>query len=184
MTLYITEHDEDESDIKSYLPLGTEVAVGRMLSMPDGSSSALAQGRRRVEILEILEVEPCVRVRAKVVFEEDKKDRHIKALMRTTQSLFENCVELDRTIPDEAHLFALNIEEASWLADMVASAISFSFENRKALFLTTDVLTRLKVVKWVPCSRIRCFAIGRRNSKQSAKVKLTAASENFICENK
>ncbi len=146
VTLYITEHDEDESDIKSYLPLGTEVAVGRMLSMPDGSSSALAQGRRRVEILEILEVEPCVRVRAKVVFEEDKKDRHIKALMRTTQSLFENCVELDRTIPDEAHLFALNIEEASWLADMVASAISFSFENRKALFLTTDVLTRLKLL--------------------------------------
>ncbi|MAT44420.1 MAG: endopeptidase La [Anaerolineaceae bacterium] len=146
VTLYVTEHDEDETDIKSYLPLGTEVAVGRLLAMPDGSSSALAQGRRRVEILEILEVEPCVRVRAKVVFENDKKDRHLKALMRTTQSLFENCVELDRTIPDEAHLFALNIEDASWLADMVASAISFSYDNRKELFLTTDVTSRLKLL--------------------------------------
>ncbi len=183
VTLYVTEHDEDESDIKSYLPLGTEVAVGRMLSMPDGSSSALAQGRRRVEILEILEVEPCVRVRAKVVFEEDKQDRHIKALMRTTQSLFENCVELDRTIPDEAHLFALNIEDASWLADMVASAISFSFENRKKLFLTTDVPTRLNV-KWISSPRIGRSAIRRREFKTKCKVRLIAVNENFICENK
>lgn len=146
VTLYITEHDEDEADIRSYLPLGTEVAVGRLLSMPDGTSSALAQGRRRVEILEILEVDPCVRVRGKVVYESEKQDRHIKALMRTTQSLFENCVELDRTIPDEAHLFALNIEDAGWLTDMVASAISFSYENRRQLFLTTDISARLKLL--------------------------------------
>ena len=31
---------------------GVEMAIGRLLNMPDGSSSALVQGRRRVELLE------------------------------------------------------------------------------------------------------------------------------------
>ena len=36
------------------LLIGVEMAVGRLLQMPDGSHSALVQGRRRVEIVEFI----------------------------------------------------------------------------------------------------------------------------------
>ena len=47
-----------------FLQIGIEMAVGRLLSMPDGSSSALVQGRRRVEIVDFVRTRPYVKVRA------------------------------------------------------------------------------------------------------------------------
>jgi ATP-dependent Lon protease len=45
----LTQRDPEVEDpgADDFLPIGVELAVGRMLSMPDGSSSALVQGRRR-----------------------------------------------------------------------------------------------------------------------------------------
>ena len=104
-----------------FLPIGVEMAVGRLLSMPDGSSSALVQGRRRVEVVEFLRMEPVIKVRAKVIFEPGHGDKQTQALMRSVLDQFDHIVQLDRSIPEEAHLFALNISEPGWLADMIAT---------------------------------------------------------------
>ena len=49
----LTQHDADVDNPgpNDFLPVGVEMAVGRLLQMPDGSHSALVQGRRRVEIV-------------------------------------------------------------------------------------------------------------------------------------
>ena len=48
--------------------------------------------------------------------------------MRSVLSQFERCVKLSHSIPEEAHLFAINISEPGWLADMVATSLSVSFD--------------------------------------------------------
>ncbi len=53
--------------------------------------------------------------------------------MRTARDLFERCVQLDRTLPEEAHLFAMNINEPGWLSDMIATSLSLDFEERQDL---------------------------------------------------
>ncbi len=103
--------------------------MGRLLSMPDGSSSALVQGRRRVEIVEFIRVKPYIKVRARVLFEPTTADRQTQATMRSVLDLFDRCVQLDRSIPEEAHLFAMNISEPGWLADMIATSLSLNFEG-------------------------------------------------------
>jgi ATP-dependent Lon protease len=55
-------------------------------------------------------------------------------------------VQLDRSLPEEAYLFALNIEDPGWLADMIVTAISPSLEIRQELLMTLDPLQRLKRV--------------------------------------
>ncbi len=127
-----------------FLPVGVEMAVGRLLQMPDGSHSALVQGRRRVEILEFLRVKPYLKVRARVVFEPQTLDRQMQALMRSALDQFERCVQLDRSIPDEAHLFALNISEPGWLTDMIATSLSLTYDTKQSLLLTLDVKSRLQ----------------------------------------
>lgn len=135
--------DLDEPGPKDFLPIGVEMAVGRLISMPEGSSSALVQGRRRVEILEFVRLKPFIKVRARVLFESATADRQTQATMRSVLDLFDRCVQLDRSIPDEAHLFAMNISEPGWLADMIASSLSLNFEERQSLLLTTDPRLRL-----------------------------------------
>jgi len=129
---------------QDFLPVGVEIAVGRLLSMPDGSSSALVQGRRRVEILEFTRVQPVIRVRARVIHEATSADRQTQALMRSVLDQFYRCIQLDRSIPEEAHLFALNISEPGWLSDMIATAVALSLEERQSLLLLADPFERLK----------------------------------------
>lgn len=82
--------------------VGTEIVIGRTLRMPDNSNSALAQGRRRVQILEYTQWEPYIRVRARPIFEPDEWQESTEALMRAVLALFEKVVDLNRNLPEEA----------------------------------------------------------------------------------
>jgi ATP-dependent Lon protease len=144
----LTQKDPDQENPRpeDFLPVGVEIAVGRLLNMPDGSRSTLVQGRRRVEVLEFTQVEPFYYVRARVIVEDLKVDREIDALMRTTVGLFDRCVQLNRSLPEEAYLFALNINDPGWLSDMITTAVSPSLEERQQLLETTDPVERLRLV--------------------------------------
>ncbi len=141
----LTQKDPElnEPGIDDFLPVGVEMAVGRLLQMPDGSYSALVQGRKRVEIVEFISRKPYLKVRARVINEPQTADRQTQALMRSALSLFERCVQLDRSIPEEAHLFALNISEPGWLADMIATSLSLTYEAKLRLLLILDPKARL-----------------------------------------
>ena len=149
IALALQDVDVETPRLEDFLPIGVEAAIGRLLNLPEGNNSALAQGRRRVEIVEFLQIEPYFRVRARPIIEPVEVDRELDALMRTTRDLFDRCVQLDRSLPDEAHLFSLNIQEPGWLADMVATAISLPFNERQALLMLPDPKERLKRVNWL-----------------------------------
>ncbi|MEN4012797.1 MAG: endopeptidase La [Chloroflexota bacterium] len=147
--LIVKDPDQEELQPADFLPIGVEIAVGRLLNIPDGNNSALIQGRKRVEIIEFLQSEPYFRVKARIIEEPTRIGRRTEALMRATRDLFERCVQLDRSLPEEAHLFSLNIHDPGWLADMVATAISLPFTERQALLTLVDPVERLKRVNWL-----------------------------------
>jgi ATP-dependent Lon protease len=141
-----TDADLDNPGPGDFLPVGVELAVGRLLQMPDGSHSALVQGRRRVEVVEFIRTKPYLMVRARVVIEPQTADRQTQALMRSALDLFDRCVQLDRSIPEEAHLFAMNISEPGWLADMLATSLALNYEAKQSLLLLLDVRGRLQAL--------------------------------------
>ncbi len=132
--------------VSDFINIGVEVAVGRLVSMPDGSSSALAQGRRRIEVVEFVQHDPFMVVRARPLFETAHLDREIDATMRTALELFQKCVQLNRSLPDEAYLYALNIDAPGWLADMIVTTISPPLEERLKLLQMLNPAERLKHV--------------------------------------
>src|SRR5512135_348128 len=144
----LVQKDAELEDPKpaDFLTIGIEMAVGRLLSMPDGSSSALVQGRRRVEIVDFVRSRPYLRVRARPIYETQTADRQTQALMRSVLDLFDRCVQLDRSIPEEAHLFALNISEPGWLADMVATSLALNAEAKQSLLLLPEPRGRLQAL--------------------------------------
>lgn len=141
--------ENSEPEPEDFLPIGVEIAAGRLLNMPDGNGSALVQGRHRVEIVELVQTEPFYIAKARQIIEPVEVNRQIDAQMRTARDLFERCVQFDRSLPDEAHLFSINIAEPGWLADMIATAISPTFKERQSLLMLPDPLERLKRVNWL-----------------------------------
>jgi len=141
-----SDPDLDNPGVNDFLPIGVEMAVGRLLAMPDGSHSALVQGRRRVEIVEFVRTTPYLVVRARVVVEPQTADRQMNALMRSALDLFDRCVQLDRSIPEEAHLFAMNISEPGWLADMIATSLALNYEAKQSLLMLLEPRGRLQAL--------------------------------------
>ena len=81
-----------EPALVDIFPLGTEISIGRTLRLPDDTVSVLAQGRRRVEVLEFTQTEPYIRARARVIPEAAEWNDTTEALMRAVLALFEKVV--------------------------------------------------------------------------------------------
>ncbi|RMF00817.1 MAG: endopeptidase La [Chloroflexi bacterium] len=142
----VTQRDPDQEDpeFEDLYQFGTEVVVGRMLKMPDGSNNILVQGHRRVELLEMVQEEPYPVVRVRRLSEDSEQSLSSDALMRAVLALFEKCVHLNRNVPDDAYIAAMNIDDPGWLADMIASVMDFDIEQRQQILDTADPTTRLQ----------------------------------------
>jgi len=138
--------EDDNPGLDGFASIGVEVAVGRLLNVPDGSSSALVQARRRVELVEFIQEQPFVIARARPIYEPTQVERELEASMRTALDLFHRCVQLDRSLSEEAYLYALNIEEPGWLADMITTAIAPPLQQRMGLLQALDPAERLQRV--------------------------------------
>ena len=135
--------DPAEADIYR---LGTEVVIGRTLRMPDSTTSVLAQGRRRVEILEFTQWDPYIRVRVRPIPEPEEWQNTTEALMRAVTALFEKVVELSRKLPDEVYAFAINIDEPGWLADFITSTMDLPLETKQEILETIEPTSRLQKI--------------------------------------
>jgi ATP-dependent Lon protease len=83
----------EEPQVEDFYMVGTEIAVGRLMHLPDGSISIMSQGRRRVEVLDYFYEEGSLKARVRPVEEHDPKTTEAAALMRAVLTLFERCIQ-------------------------------------------------------------------------------------------
>ncbi len=132
--------------VDDFLPIGVEMAVGQVSNVSEQASSALVQGRRRVEVVEFSQLEPIMYVRARIIEEPQTIGPRAAALMRNVQQQFERYVSLNRSIPEEAYNYAVSIEDPGWLADMVAMSFNMQIKDQQAILVTLDPVSRLERV--------------------------------------
>ncbi|MFN2158662.1 MAG: endopeptidase La [Anaerolineales bacterium] len=143
IALTLRDPDIEKPKPEDFFSIGVEMAVGRLLTMPDNSSSALVQGRRRVEVVKFVRKKSYMAVVARPVFDVKEINQQTEATMRTVREMFQKCVQLDRSLPEETYLYALNIEDPGWLADMIVTAVAPPLNVREELLSVLDPLERL-----------------------------------------
>ena len=126
--------------------VGTQVTVGRMLRMPDGTTNVITQGEARVKLVEILQFDPYLCARVKIIHEPKDKTLETEALMRAVLALFEKVVRLSQQLPDDAYVAAMNADTPGWLADLIGSTLNLDLVKRQELLETLDPVTRLQKV--------------------------------------
>ena len=138
--------DDDEPGADDLYRMGTELAPGRILRMPDETRSILAQGRRRVQIVEFLRSESCLGARARIVDEPATAGGGEQMLMKAVVNMFRKLVELNTGIPEDMLLYALNADDPGWLADLVASSLTLSTAISQQVLETLDPQERIAQV--------------------------------------
>ncbi len=133
-----------DPDLDDLYSVGVEMVIGRLLRLPDGSTNILAQGRRRVRIVELSQTRPYLRARVEPLQDLFKATLGTEALMRVVLSLFEKVVQLSRTLPEDAYVAAMNLAEPGALADLIASLLDLEVGVRQELLETLDPTQRLQ----------------------------------------
>ena len=135
--------DVSPGDLHSF---GTEANIVGALKMPDGSISVLVQGQRRLRVLEYVPGDNHLRARVTPIVEREEKNVQTEALRRATLALFEKCVKISRTIPDEAYVAAINIDELGWLGDFIAGTLELPVNARQGILEIIDPEQRLQAI--------------------------------------
>lgn len=171
--------DPRESEIYTY---GTEVTVGRVLRMPDDSTTVLAQGRRRVEIVEFTQWQPYIRVRAQVVPDVDEWQPTTEALTRAVQALFEKVVNLNQNLPEDAYAYALNLSEPGWLADFIASTLPIDVTTRQEILETVNTTQRLQRISILLAKELEVLELEDEIQSQVQQEVDRSHREHFLRE--
>jgi ATP-dependent Lon protease len=174
--------DLEEPDTADLYTLGTEVVVGRMLRMPDGSTSIWVQGQRRVQVQRFTQMHPYIAAEVSPIKETAEKGLPTEALMRAVLALFEKVVQYNRNIPDDAYVAALNADEPGWLADLVASILEISVTKRQELLAMTDATMRLQKMSVILAAELDVLELQNRISSQVQSEVDRSQREYFLHE--
>ena len=146
LIVVFTQRDPEvqRPDLEDLYTIGVEMTIGRVMRMPDGTTSVLGQGRRRVQLVGLSQTQPYIRAQVQPLHESQQVSLGTEALMRAVLSLFEKVVQLSHTLPEDAYVAAMNTTEPGPLADLIASFLELKLAERQELLETLEPTSRLQ----------------------------------------
>ncbi|HNS41855.1 MAG TPA: LON peptidase substrate-binding domain-containing protein, partial [Taishania sp.] len=140
---------EDESpEFDDLHKIGTVAQIIRLLKMPDGSSTAIIQGKRRFELVEPIQSEPFIKARVQYL-EEPKVDYTSKEMTFLIDSVKESALQIIKespNIPSEASFALKNIDSPSFLINFVSSNMNADVAKKQSILDELDAKKRLMLV--------------------------------------
>jgi len=123
--------------------VGTVAKILKMLKMPDGSSTIIIQGIRRMAIKEVVEIEPYFKARIELFEREEQKlDKRFKALVGTIKDLALKIITDSPHIPTEASMAIKNIESPVFLINFISANMQGSVQDKQSLLEINELEER------------------------------------------
>ncbi|MBW2193344.1 MAG: LON peptidase substrate-binding domain-containing protein, partial [Deltaproteobacteria bacterium] len=155
----ITEGNYSQEDLHV---IGTSALILKMAKTEDNRAQLLAQGLERFRITEYIKGKPYLQARVEHIKDDVKKDKEIEALMANVVSQFVRIVELTPGLPQEMGAMAKSIQEPGILADMAASTINSTLEEKQAVLEILNVKKRLKKVTQLINYQLEVLELGNK----------------------
>lgn len=180
----VTSKDESVEEPKpdQIHTVGTAAQIHRVLKTPDGTIRLLVQGMERVRILEFIQEEPYLRARLEMIPEVVEDNLEMEALMRAVQELFRKLIDLEPQMPDELAVMALNVENASQLAYLVAGSMRLKTEESQSLLEMDSVHDKLMRLIALLKKEVEVLELGRKIQSEAQGEMEKMQREFFLRE--
>ena len=142
----LKEQEAQDPRPDDLFPLGTAAVIAKMLKLPDGTISIMVQGLERIRLGQMTQTEPYYRAAVVPLPDHEVRDQEVEALVLNLRRLFQEAVDLSPNLPAELAIMALNIDEGGMLADMIASNLNLSMEEKQEVLEITEIKPRLRRV--------------------------------------
>lgn len=123
----VSQRDLEVEDPKQadLYEVGTVAYILKLLKMPDGTLTAILQGRHRCRLEQLLQDDPfMIGQVSKLGYEPVAKSMEFKALISSIHDKSQRIIDLAPNIPSEAGVVVKNITSGSFLLNFIASNIN------------------------------------------------------------
>ncbi|MEQ8178730.1 MAG: endopeptidase La [Amphiplicatus sp.] len=137
------DNDPDPEDIYE---IGVVASVHQLLKLPDGTVKVLVEGEMRAKVLRYVQTDDYFEAEAELPEEAGEEGPEIEALSRSVIGQFESYVKLNKRVPPEVIVSINQIDDASQLADTIASHLNIKIGEKQELLEIVNVSERLEKV--------------------------------------
>jgi ATP-dependent Lon protease len=157
---------ETKHDPEDFHTIGTSCVILKMAKISDNKAQLLVQGISRFRIASFIEGKPYIQTRITNLEDEEIKDLEVEALMANLVNLFDRIVKLSPFLPQEFGAMAKSITLPGILADMIASIINASVEEKQRILETLNVKDRLKEATKLVNHQVEILELGSKIQSQ------------------
>jgi ATP-dependent Lon protease len=169
----VCQRDEASEDpgLADLYDVGVGAEILQLLKLPDGSDRVLVEGVRRVRITAVRSEDEMLIASVEPLPVDDKTSTERQALMRVVLDQFSQYVELSKKLPSETVNNVSGVTEPDRFADLTASNLLLSAEDRQALLATVDAEERLHRIAELLAKEIYVLELARKiESDVKAKI--------------
>ncbi|MFI5134912.1 MAG: LON peptidase substrate-binding domain-containing protein, partial [Chitinophagales bacterium] len=137
----------EEPQFKDLYTIGTLAKILKMLKMPDGSTTAIIQGKARFMVKEFTSDDPYFKATVEYLKDiENKDDKQFDALVISIKEMAGNVIKLSPNIPTEANIMLRNIDSPAFLINFVANNLSIDIKDKQTILEKNDLKERAQLV--------------------------------------
>jgi len=116
----------------------------KMIKFPDGTARVMVEGLWRIRIKEYLPLALYLRAHHELLHDETEDSIELQAILRNAHKQFEEITKMSPALSDQVKIAALNTEQPGHFADLIASNLNLSLDDRQKLLETVSVRERLQ----------------------------------------
>ena len=141
----------EDPNLADVYSIGVLAKIIKLMRMPDGTTTVIIQGKRRIQIGELTQSEPYMK--ANVSSYPDlpfKEDKEYKAIIDSIKDISNNIINLSPNIPSEASIAIRNIDSSVFLIHFVASNLNILVGEKQEILESVSPKKRaLRVLEHV-----------------------------------
>lgn len=133
------ESQTENPDPSDLYKVGTVARILKLLKMPDGTATAILQGRKRFTLAEMVKTDPFMVGKISTLEEDLPEDTlEFKAFISTIKDKAKQIIQLSPNIPSEASVMLKNITNNSFLVNFIASNLGINNVKKQLVLEIND----------------------------------------------
>lgn len=132
---------------KDLYRVGTIAKIMKILRMPDGTTTAILQGRRRFRLEKLTTEVPFMQGEVTTIsYEKPSNELEFDAMISSIKDLSRQIIELSTNIPSEAIVMLKNITNNNFLLNFIASNSGIKIEEKQNILEINNLEQKAKTV--------------------------------------
>jgi len=126
--------------------VGTIAKIVKVLKMPDGTTTAILQGKKRATLTTLLQTEPYLKGNVEQTPLVESSSVELKARLSSIKDMAKKIIDLSPQIPPEASVMLENIKSDRFLLNFISSNMNISKEEKQKLLEVSELATLAETV--------------------------------------